>query len=332
MFFPSEWSPQECVQLTWPHAGTDWAQTLDEVTGCYLRMAREIAAREPLLIVAQSAGEVERLVRGMDNVRVVECPTNDTWARDHAFISCVENGERQLLDFQFNGWGMKFAANRDNLINRHLRDAGVLKGAYVNHLDFVLEGGSVESDGRGTILTTASCLLAPNRNEPLGRKEIERRLCRYLGAERVLWLSHGRLAGDDTDGHIDTLARLCPNDTIAHAACADTDDEHHAGLAEMEEELRAFRTPGGRPYQLVPLPLPRAIHADGERLPATYANYLVLNGAVLCPTYGQPDRDAVAMERLQGVFPDREIVGIDCRPLIRQHGSLHCCTMQYPAV
>ena len=315
---PAEWEPQSMVQLTWPHKDTDWAPILPEITAVYEEMAREIKKREPLLVV--------------DDI-----PHNDTWARDHGFITVEEltaksqkltaNSQKPktLLDFCFNGWGEKFEAKLDNAINRHLYDQGLVKGTYEDHLDFVLEGGSIESDGKGTIFTTTCCLMAPHRNQPLSQAEIEGRLKAYLGAERVVWLNHGSLIGDDTDGHIDTLVRICPNDTILYTG----GDDYHPDLALMEQELQALRTIDGRPYRLLKLPLPRPIYDEGDRLPATYANYLIINGAVLVPTYAQPDLDAEALRIVGEAFPDREIVGIDCRAVIKQHGSLHCCTMQY---
>lgn len=310
---PAEWEPQSGVQLTWPHEATDWAPMLDEVLTTYRAMAREIEKREKLLVVGP--------------------PTNDTWARDHGFITLTKKGggEALLLDFCFNGWGEKFAYELDNAINRRLYDEGRVVGQYVDHLDFVLEGGSIESDGQGTIFTTSQCLLAPHRNQPLTREQIETRLKHYLYAERVLWIDHGHLTGDDTDGHIDTLVRICPDDTILYVGCDDPRDEQYDGLHLMEQQLLTFRTMDGQPYRLVKLPMPRPVYDDcGERLPATYANFLVVNGAVLCPTYGQPDLDAEALRLIGEAFPGRDIVGIDCRPLICQHGSLHCCTMQFP--
>lgn len=312
---PAEWEPQSGVQLTWPHKNTDWAPMLDEVTKTYEEMAREIRKREPLLIVGP--------------------PSNDTWARDHGFISLtpdpIHGGEALLLDFCFNGWGEKFPASLDNALNRRIFDEGHFCGQYVNHLDFVLEGGSIESDGCGTIFTTSSCLLAPHRNQPLTKEQIEDCLKARLHAHRVLWIDHGHLTGDDTDGHIDTLVRIAPNDTLLYMGCENAQDEQHEELRLMEKQLHTFRTPDNRPYRLLRLPMPRPIFdADGERLPATYANFLVINGAVLCPTYNQPDLDAEALRIIGQAFPNRDIVGIDCRPLIQQHGSLHCCTMQFP--
>ena len=304
----AEWEPQSMVQLTWPHKDTDWAPMLPEITAVYEEMAREIAKREPLLIVAPE-----------------EFISNDTWARDHGFITVEDHGELVLLDFCFNGWGEKFEAALDNAINRHLYEQGLVRGTYEDHLDFVLEGGSIESDGKGTVFTTTCCLMAPHRNQPLTQAQIEDRLKQYLGAERIVWINHGSLIGDDTDGHIDTLVRICPDDTLLYIGA----DADHPDLLAMEEELRTLRTIDGRPYRLLQLPLPRPIYDGDDRLPATYANYLVINGAVLVPTYAQPDLDAEALRTIALAYPDREIVPIDCRPDIRQHGSLHCCTMQY---
>ena len=200
-----------------------------------------------------------------------------------------------------------------------------MKGIYEDHLDFVLEGGSIESDGKGTVFTTECCLMAPHRNQPLIRQQIEERLKEYLGAERIVWLHHGSLIGDDTDGHIDTLVRICPDDTLLYTG----GDDDHPDLALMEQELQQLRTTDGHPYRLLKLPLPHPIFGNGERLPATYANYLVINGAVLVPTYNQPDLDAEALRIVGQAFPNRQTIGIDCCAVIKQHGSLHCCTMQY---
>lgn len=335
---PAEWEEQSMVQLTWPHEETDWAEMLEEVYACFIEIAREVTKREYLLVVTPHSVCVEEQLRRagirMERVTLHECPTNDTWARDHAFITVfqlVNFSTKKSLDFCFNGWGMKFAANHDNQINRSLYKAGLMQGKYVDCLDFVLEGGSIESDGAGTLLTTSHCLLAPNRNARYTTKSaLEEKFRQCFGTRQVLWLDHGYLAGDDTDSHVDTLARLCPNNTIAYVQCTDETDEHYTELRLMEEQLKGFRTLDGRPYRLVPLPMAEAVIEEGERLPATYANFLIMNGAVLYPTYNQPEKDALAGEQLQSIFTDREVVGIDCRALIRQHGSLHCVTMQYP--
>lgn len=322
---PAEWEPQEGVQLTWPHAGTDWAPILNDITVVYHSMAREIARRERLIVVAPEDA-------ARDCVKII-CPTNDTWARDHGFISLVDdNGHRRLLDYKFNGWGEKFEASLDNAINRRLYNLGEIAGEYSDNLDFVLEGGSIESDGRGTIFTTSQCLLAPHRNQPMTKAEIEERLKRDLCAERVLWIDYGNLIGDDTDGHIDTIVRVCPDDTLLYMGCDNPEDEQYEDLRKMEAQLQSFRTLEGKPYRLMKLPMPHPIYDGEDRLPATYANFLIINDAVLCPTYNQPDIDSEALRIIAKAFPDREIIGIDCCPVIRQHGSLHCCTMQFPKI
>lgn len=330
---PAEWALQSGIQLTWPHAGTDWAYMLSEVQECFVNIASEIARREILLIVTPEPEEVEKQVAGrvnMDNVRFLECETNDTWARDHGAITMTDTDGPSLLDFTFNGWGLKFASDKDNCITRRAVEAGALKGRYINRLGFVLEGGSIECDGQGTLLTTSECLLSPNRNGQLNKVEIEEFLRSTFHLERVLWLDYGYLAGDDTDSHIDTLARFCSPDTIVYVQCCDKEDEHYEALRQMEEQLKSFRTLSGEPYRLLPLPMADKIEVDGERLPATYANFLIMNEVVLYPTYCQPENDLRAREVLQQAFPRYEIIGIDCQALIKQHGSLHCVTMQYP--
>ena len=332
--FPAEWAPQQFVQLTWPHADTDWAYMLDEVQVCFKNIAREIAQRQRLLIVAPDVEDVRRQIANevnMANVSLVELPSNDTWARDHGGITIFEDNKPVVLDFQFNGWGLKFASDKDNLITERLHRGGHLFGELRNCRNFTFEGGSIESDGEGTLLTTSECLLSPNRNATMSRNDIEKYLLDTLGARQLLWLDYGYLAGDDTDSHIDTLARLCPNNTILYVKCDDEADEHYETLRLMEEQLKTFRTLNGEPYRLIALPMARPAFEDDERIPATYANYLVMNGAVLVPIYGT-DLDAIALEQVGKAFPDREIVGVDCQALIRQHGSLHCVTMQYPSI
>lgn len=310
---------------------------LDEVTECFLNIAREISKRQRLLIVAPDTESVKSQLEAAQintaNITLFECESNDTWARDHAFITILGDTVPHYLDFEFNGWGRKFAAAKDNAINGRLFDAGIVKGEYEDCQSLVLEGGSIESDGKGTLLTTSQCLLAPHRNQPLSKEQIEQRLKQMLHVDRVLWLDYGNLDGDDTDGHIDTIARLAPNDTIIYMQPGDNGDAQDNDLKKMEEQLSTFLTADGKPYTLVPLPSPSPIYDDeGERLPATYANFLIMNNAVLMPTYAQPEKDKLAAAQLKKVFPRHEIVGIDCRALIKQHGSLHCVTMQYPTM
>jgi agmatine deiminase len=337
-FLPPEWAPQSGVQLTWPHTGSDWAPILDEVEPVFVAIAAATARFEQTVIACHDEA-VRTRVTGLlkaanvpaSRAHLHAAPANDTWARDHGPITVLCRNEPTLLDFGFNGWGGKYPHDLDNQITRALHAQGAFGDTPIEYIDLILEGGSIEVDGQGTLLTTERCLLAPTRNPGLTRNRIEEMLGKLLGITRYLWLKNGYLAGDDTDSHIDTLARLCDAQTIAYVSCDDPADEHYTELKAMEAELKAFRTTSGQPYRLVPLPWPRPKLDDaGARMPATYANFLIINGAVLVPTYRDP-ADALALERLQGCFPDREIIGIDCLPLIRQHGSLHCVTMQLPA-
>ena len=346
---PAEWEPQEFVLLTWPHAGTDWAPYLDDITRTMTLIAREIARREEVVIVAPQQELVPEELRQLERVQVVEMPTNDTWARDHGPIVLLpeergEGREALWLDFRFNGWGEKFEATLDNMIPRKLwlqRNGDGALG-FEDHEDFVLEGGSIDTDGCGTLFTTSQCLLAPHRNQPLTQQEIEEELKRRLRVGRVVWLDYGNLVGDDTDGHIDTIVRCAPDNTLVYVGCDDRDDEQYEDFRLLEEQLKTLRTADGKPYRLLRLPMPEATYEEptpdpslkgrekepGERLPATYANFLVINGAVLVPTYGQPEKDDEALRIVGEAFPDREIVPIDARTIIRQHGSVHCMTMQ----
>ena len=337
-YLPAEWEKQQALQLTWPHAGTDWNEYLNEISSTYVEMADAITRHERLIVATPNAADVKEQLQKrlspqqMAMVTLHECPTNDTWARDHGFISLKSrdgNGLR-LLDFRFNGWGEKFEAGLDNRINASLYKAKAVGGEYADLNDFVLEGGSIESDGKGTVFTTSCCLLAPHRNQPMTKNEIEERLKRELHAERIAWIDYGQLTGDDTDGHIDTLVRTAPDDTLVYVGCDDKEDEQYAELHKMEEQLKTLRTTDNKPYRLLRLPMPDAMYYDGERLPATYANFIIINDAVIMPTYNQPQNDLLARQIISEAFPDREIIGIDSSIVVRQHGSLHCCSMQYP--
>lgn len=334
--FPAEWEPQEAVMLAWPHELTDWSYMLGEVRECYTEIAKAITEHARLIVVAPDCSNAKSALSHLDQSKIdyLEIDTNDTWARDFgALLTVSRDGEIIVNDFKFNGWGLKFAANLDNMVTRKMWEKSVWPGRYNNCLGFVLEGGSIESDGHGTLLTTSECLLSPNRNGDMSREQIETALCETFGADRVMWLNHGALAGDDTDSHIDTLARLAPDDTILYVGCDDEEDMHYTELKQMEAEILSLRRKDGLPYNCIALPLPDAIYdEDGERLPATYANFLILNDAVLVPIYGQTRKDQLAMQMMKIVFPEHEIIGIDCNALIKQHGSLHCVTMQFPSI
>lgn len=333
IILPAEWHRQSAVMITWPHANSDWAAILDEVTDCYISLSKEITKRQKLIIVCENKNEVLQHFSDdeKNNITTKQIDSNDTWARDHGPISLFIDNQPAIFDFGFNGWGLKFASNLDNQITTELFDKQLFNEnvLYRNKQNFILEGGAIESDGEGTLLTTSQCLLAPNRNQPMTQNEIEDYLIKTFGLKRVLWLNHGYLAGDDTDSHIDTLARLCDTETIAYVACNDKNDEHYEELKKMEEELISFKTIKGKPYKLVPLPMADEVIYEGLRLPATYANFLIMNDAVLMPEYGT-DKDDIAKKQLQIAFPKHEVIGVNCTPLIKQHGSLHCITMQIP--
>ncbi|MDR1682985.1 MAG: agmatine deiminase family protein, partial [Candidatus Symbiothrix sp.] len=290
--FPAEWQTQSAIMLTWPHVQTDWLPILDEVVPCFVAIAKAVIPCEKLIIVCQSVDKVKKDLGNIDYSQIIfrEIPSNDTWARDHGPISVIANGTPCLLDFTFNAWGLKFPANHDNQITKRLHESGAFRSeVLLKNMQFmVLEGGSIESDGAGTILTTAQCLLSPNRNNYKTQREIDEFLRFIFEAEQILWLHHGYLAGDDTGSHIDTLARFCDAETIAYVQCADTSDEHYTELSAMESELKAFKTLSGNPYRLLPLPMAAPVYDKGERLPATYANFLIINDAVLMPTYNSP--------------------------------------------
>jgi agmatine/peptidylarginine deiminase len=331
---PAEWHAQSAVQLTWPDEQTDWAGILDSVIPCFLHIAREVAKRQQLVIVCRDKAKLQKQLTNINIANVIICETelNDTWARDHGGITVFENEKPVVYDFRFNGWGLKFPACYDNLITSKLYQQKIFNSnvKYSNQLQFVLEGGGIESDGEGTLLTTSECLLSPNRNGHLNQQQIEENLIQLFGAKRVLWVNNGYLEGDDTDSHIDTLARFCNPQTIAYVQCTDKSDVHFSALQAMEAELKAFTDFSGKPYRLIPLPMASAqFDESGNRLPATYANFLIINGAVLLPIY-HCETDSAAIEAISKAFPEHEIVPINCSALIRQHGSLHCVTMQYP--
>ena len=341
--FPAEWEPQSAVLLAWPHAGTDWAERLGEVEDTYVALVSAITHFEDVVVCVadedlQTYAEARLRSNRVDmgRVRFVEVPYDDTWLRDSGPITLVDGGlvdgkQRgggfRLLDFRFTGWGGKFEASLDDQLIERLDEAGIFRDNIRQPLDFALEGGAIDTDGAGTLLSTWQCL--GERHPGVERSAISNALADWLRQDRVLWLDHGYLEGDDTDAHVDTLARFAAPDAIVFQACDDPDDSHYAELKAMADEIAALRTTDGKPYRLFPLPWARPIRDGERRLAASYANFLIINGAVLMPAYGDP-ADGAAMAVLQDAFPDREIVAIPCRPLIWQNGSLHCITMQLP--
>jgi len=390
---PAEWEPQSAVMLTWPHADTDWKPYLAEITQTYIQLADIITRHEQLLVATPHKSATWHTLHDtlspeqMSRVHLYEVDSNDTWARDHGPITMVMRKKQntwmvpiRLLDFKFNGWGEKFKWQKDNAITLQLYYQAAFNADLEPHQGFVLEGGSIESDGKGTLFTTSQCLLAPHRNQPFTREDIDHQLKTFFNLRQVVWLDHGNLVGDDTDGHIDTIVRVAPHDTLLYIGGDDPADEQYEDFKALEKQLQGLFTFEGYPYRLIKLPMPDPIYDNGEqlvtraqdgtlrdaftgetyeekkigkeigcskdcqnecerrcktvslgdRLPATYANFLILNKAVIYPTYNQPEKDEEAKRQIQQAFPDREIIGVDSLTIIRQHGSIHCLTMQLP--
>ncbi len=331
---PAEWERQRVVLMSFPHDETDWYDPYDPVAlvdalSVHIRIAQAVSYLEPVYILCKDKDSISRNFCSKQNMTFIEIPTNDTWIRDYGCISIKENGKTKLLDFVFDGWDGKYDASLDNAVNTVLHSKGYLAPSTMESIDMVLEGGSIESDGKGTIMTTSKCLCNTNRNGGLSKKELETRLDKYLGVKRILWLDHGYIIGDDTDSHIDTLARFVNSETIVYVKCDDNSDEHYDELYKMEKELQKFTTKDGKPYTLISLPMPKPVFdKSGNRLAATYANFLITNGALLYPTYADKENDNKVGEIFKGLFADKEIIPIDARKLIEQGGSLHCATMQ----
>lgn len=327
-----EWSKQVGILMAWPDAKTDWVDILSEAETCYKNIIKEIITHQKVFLLCQNIPETRGKLSDINqtNLVFIEAQYNDTWARDFGPLAINKEDEHLgFLDFGFNGWGEKFEAGLDNMLNTKLLQNRILPNL-TDFNRFILEGGSVETDGKGTLLSTSHCLLAPNRNQPMTLSEIEEFLTSSLGINHFLWLDHGYLSGDDTDSHIDTLARFCDPDTICYVSVPEPQDEHYEELLKMEKQLKSFRNKNGQPYQLIALPFADAVYDEnGDRLPATYANFLITNEKVLVPTYNSP-KDELALMAIEGIFKNRKVVGVDCTALIKQHGSLHCITMQIP--
>lgn len=334
----AEWEKQDGILLSFPHKNSDWKPYLDEARNTYCEIIYPILQVESCLLVCKNKTSTKDYINNyfakkdwnpklLSRLYCVEIPSNDTWTRDFGGITITKNNQNIVLDFGFNGWGLKFASNFDNKITRELAKLGILKNIKTENL--ILEGGSIESNGAGILLTNTQCLLEDNRNPTYTQKQLEKKLKKTLGIQQILWLNSGYLSGDDTDSHIDTLARFVDKKTIVYVGCADKNDEHYPALLAMKKELEKLRDLKGEPFKLVELPFVGAKYFDNERLPATYANFLFLNGRILLPTY-QDSNDNLAREILQNICPKHEVIPIDCSVLIRQHGSLHCISMQFP--
>jgi len=331
MNLPAEWEKQEFVQLVFPHKDTDWNEYLEKSIETFVNIAKVISKYQKCLIIAQDLTYVKTLFQNKKNLTFATIDSDDTWSRDFGGITVENNTDLIVLDFSFNAWGKKFPYKLDDQITSQMKLKGLLKSYKYKSIPFILEGGAIESNGAGIILTTTKCLMEKNRNPESTQNIIEKKLVEYLGAEKILWLNSGYLEGDDTDSHIDTLARFVNEHTIVFQSCDDTNDVHYEELQNMEKELLTFRQLNGNKFKLIALPWIEAKYDADDRLPATYANFLIINNAVLVPTYDDKN-DNKAIEIFKKLFPKRDIIGIDCQTLIRQHGSLHCITMQYPSL
>lgn len=335
IYFLPEWTPQDAILMAFPNHNTDWDYILEEAQEQYRRLIEAFTKESVHVVLLCDDVEATSIILNNCNqelITYVKLDYNDTWTRDYGPLTVIKDERLRALDFGFNGWGLKFASDKDNLVNLHLMEKFLIqKSTYRNHRAVILEGGSVETDGEGTILTTTRCLCSPNRNGGLSKEEAVEMLQKNLGADHVLFLDYGALEGDDTDSHIDTLARLAPGNIILFTGCRNIDDSQFEELLKMRAQLTMLRNSEGEPYNLIELPLPDAIFdEEGQRLPATYANYLITDKVIFMPTYGQPTNDHLASQTIRIAFPDHKVVGVDCTTLIKQHGSLHCATMQLP--
>ena len=333
---PAEWEPHAGTWLTWPHFEGTWPGKLETVAPVYVEMVRALHGDETVhvnVLDAEREARVQELLEGegiRGNVRLHRVPTDNEWVRDYGAIFTVRerNGRRERLatDWRFNNWGEKYPDfELNNEVPAVMAEvAGTDRVAY----DTVMEGGSIDVNGRGLLLTTESCLLNPNRNPGLTKPELERVLRDAFGVRTVLWLGEG-IEGDDTDGHVDDLTRFVAPDTVVTVVESDPADPNYEPLRENLQRLRAMR-PGGRELKVVELPMPRPVHHDGHRLPASYANFYIGNGAVLLPAFRDP-ADEPARATLQRLFPDRRVTPIDCRDLVWGFGAFHCLTQQVPA-
>ena len=310
----AEWEKQELIFLSLPHENTDWKPYLDEILDVYESLVAAVVPFQKVVLICTDERIFAERFAKFDNVEFVKIETDDTWIRDYGMIDVQDDDKIVSYDFKFNAWGGKFESSKDNAVNLEL--AKRFKSD-LRSIDLVLEGGSIDFNGHGTLLTTEKCLLNDNRNSHLNKDQIEARLKELFGLDRVIWLKNGFIKGDDTDSHVDTLARFIDPDTIAYACCDDPNDEHFKELAAMKKELE------NTGFKLVPLLLPKAKFYGGKRLGCTYANFIFINGAVIVPTYND-DNDKIALERLARELPSHKIIGVDSLVFVRQNGSLHC--------
>lgn len=333
---PAEWEPQDAILIAWPHKNTDWEWMLEDVTQLYEALVSVVCDYADV-VIALPAEAIESVRAGLEAMSVpleyvyfYPIDTRDIWVRDYGPLTVKLAQGVKLIDFAFNGCGGRYPSTLDSQVTKKLQAQNAFPAADFESLDFVLEGGAVETDGQGTLLASKTCLLNANRNPGLTASEIEARVKSYFGVNKINYLEHGFLLGDETDGHIDNLARLCPNNTIVYVACDDEQDEHYPELKKMETELRALTANNGQAYRLLPLPWPGTLLSEGDkRLPVTYASFVVINECVLVPIYDALS-DEDALDVVSQAFPGFEIMGIPCSTLLEQGGSLHRIILPLP--
>ena len=333
--FPNEGELSSAILLAWPHEDTDWQPWLDKIERCYRDFVAQLSQHAKVIVLCRDTHHQQHIQKilnasnaDFNSIHFIPTTYNDTWIRDYGPITVLNNEHVQLLNFKFNAWGDKYKASDDDAVNTFLQQQNCFS-VELKTLDIILEGGSIDTDGQGTLITTSHCLISDSRNPLMQKQEWEKFFTQQFGIQKVLWLDHGGLIGDDTDSHVDMLARFCDDETIAYTSCEDTSDVHYTPLIKMKQQLASFTTLSNKPYKLIALPMPKAIIDDGERLPASYANFLILNNAVFVPCYDDP-ADNIALSRLRECFPRHNIIGVNARALIQQYGSLHCASMQVP--
>ncbi|MFK5882699.1 MAG: agmatine deiminase family protein [Sulfurospirillum sp.] len=321
MRVPAEWEKQEYIMLVFPSPKSDWEHSIYYIQKSYVELIKAIIPYQKCVLLCEDKAKLSKIMPKSKNIKIVQIETNDTWIRDFGAISIYEDNKLKLLNFKFNAWGGKFDYKKDNLLNRKLQELNFFKNPMVD-INFVLEGGSIDTNGKGTLLTTQNCIFNQNRNPKLSKAQILNVIKNTFGINEIIVLQNGSLIGDDTDSHIDTLARFIDKETIAYVKCYDTLDEHYITLKKMEDELKKTK------FHLLALPLPSPKFFTNHRLPATYLNFVFINGALIVPTY-KDKNDKIVLKILQDFFPTKDIIGVDASIFIRERGSLHCASMNY---
>jgi agmatine deiminase len=330
--WPAEWEPHAGTWLAWPHKPETWPGKFEPIPAVWQTLVRTLAEFEPVHVCAGGAAvmaQARELVGGIPNVTLHDIATNDVWARDHGpmFLSNSAGREPALIDWEYNAWGGKYPPfDLDNAVPQQV---AALTGRRVYTPGIIMEGGALDGNGAGTILTTEPCLLNPNRNPTLSRAEIEQYLIDYACARKILWIA-GSVEGDDTDSHIDELARFVGPTTVVAALESDPDDVNYEPLQENFRLLQTLSDADGRPLEVIPLPMPRPLYFDDQRLPACYLNFYIANGVVVVPTFNDP-ADRIALNTLGRLFPGRQVRGIEAIDLVWGLGAFHCITQQQPA-